>query len=593
LNHFIPDHLIEEIRSQSDILDIISTNVLLKKSGQNYKGLCPFHSEKTPSFTVSPEKQIYHCFGCGAGGNVFKFVMEMEDLPFLDVVRGLASKCGVELPTFKPGQVNAKSNERNMLLDINQKATNYFIRSLMSEDGKSARDYLNSRGFNDEKLLTDYSIGWALPGWKNTLNLLKNKDNFSRNDILRAGLIKQKEGAGENSFYDRFRERIIFPLQDIHGNLIAFAGRVITETEPKYLNSPETPLYIKGKHLFGFNRAKESIRKQNRALIVEGYFDQMRAHQSGIRNSVATCGTALTLEQANLLKNHTNRATLIFDSDSAGQAATKKGFEVLLKQGLSVEVLSLPAGHDPDSFIHQFGSEKFLEELKNARPFVESYIDDAIESGNLSTPMGKVDVVNKVLPILMKIENTIERTEWISILTERARIEDKALLFELKNAIKQDKTVVHESYQTADSSNKQNTELYLVHLIFSDKELALQIKEQVKVEDFADPNLSQIVELCYQLLAEGCEPRIDLVIDKINEPKIKTLLSKIGVTTIPFDNPKKTLTDCINELNKKTYAQQVEELKKKRNEALVAGESERSQEIQNKLKQLRITLTSN
>ncbi len=322
MNHFIPDHLIEEIRAQSDILDIVSANVLLKKSGQNYKGLCPFHSEKTPSFTVSPEKQIYHCFGCGAGGNVFKFVMEMEDLPFLDVVRGLASKCGVELPTFKSGQVNAKSNERDMLLNINQKATNYFIHSLMSEDGTSARGYLNSRGFNDKKLLTDYSIGWALPGWKNTFNLLKNKEKFSKNDILRAGLIKQKEGADESNFYDRFRERIIFPLQDIHGNLIAFAGRVITDTEPKYLNSPETPLYIKGKHLFGFNRAKESIRKQNRALIVEGYFDQMRAHQNGIRNSVATCGTALTLEQANLLKNHTNRATLIFDSDSAGQAAT-------------------------------------------------------------------------------------------------------------------------------------------------------------------------------------------------------------------------------------------------------------------------------
>ena len=592
MNHFIPDHLIEEIRAQSDILDIVSANVLLKKSGQNYKGLCPFHSEKTPSFTVSPEKQIYHCFGCGAGGNVFKFVMEMEDLPFLDVVRGLGSKCGVELPTFKSGQVNAKSNERDMLLNINQKATNYFIHSLMSEDGTSARGYLNSRGFNDKKLLTDYSIGWALPGWKNTFNLLKNKEKFSKNDILRAGLIKQKEGADESNFYDRFRERIIFPLQDIHGNLIAFAGRVITDTEPKYLNSPETPLYIKGKHLFGFNRAKESIRKQNRALIVEGYFDQMRAHQNGIRNSVATCGTALTLEQANLLKNHTNRATLIFDSDSAGQAATKKGFEVLLKQGMSVEVLSLPAGHDPDSFIHKFGSEKFLDELKNAKPFVESYIDDAIADGNLSTPMGKVDVVNKVLPILMKIENTIERTEWISILTERANVEDKALLSELKNAIKQDKTVVHESHQRTDNSNKQNAELYLVHLMFSDKELALQIKEQVKIEDFADPNLRQIIQLCYQLLAEGCEPRIDLVMDKTNEPKTKTLLSKIGVTTIPFDNPKQTFADCIIALNKKTYSQQVEELKKERNEALVAGESGRSQKIQNKLKQLRITLNS-
>ena len=193
----------------------------------------------------------------------------------------------------------------------------------------------------------------------------------------------------------------------------------------------------------------------------------------------------------------------------------------------------------------------------------------------------------------MKVENTIERTEWITVLTERANIEDKALLSELKNAMKQDKTVVHEPHLRTDNSNKKNTELYLVHLMFSDKELALQIKEQVKIEDFVDPDLCQIVELCYQLLSEGCELRIDLVMDKVNEPKVKTLLSKIGVTTIPFDNPKQTLTDCINALNKKTYSRQVEELKRERNEALVAGESERSQEIQDKLKQLRIALTSN
>ena len=591
MNHLIPEHLIEEIRSQNDILDVISANVLLKKNGQNYKGLCPFHSEKTPSFIVSPEKQIYHCFGCGAGGNIFKFVMEMEDLPFLTVIKEFASKCGVELPVFNPGQIDAKSNERNLLLNINQKALNYFISSLMnSKEGKPARDYLSSRGFNDEKLLADYNIGWAPPGWKNTLNHLQNQERFSKNDLTRAGLIKQKESSSENNFYDRFRERIMFPLEDIHGNLIAFAGRVISETEPKYLNSPETPLYIKGKHLFGFNRAKESIRKQNKALIVEGYFDQMRAHQNGIRNSVATCGTALTHEQVSLLKNHTKRATLIFDSDSAGKTATKKGFEVLLKQGISVEVLSLPAGHDPDSYIHQFGPEKFLEELENARPFIESYIDDAITTGSVSKPTGKLEVVNKVLPILMKIENTIERTEWIRILTERAKIEDKALLTELKNAIKQDKTFVEKYHQKSDRSNNQNAELYLVHLIFSDKELALKIKEQAQIDRFTDPNLRQIVEICYQLLLENSELRVDLVLDQIDDPKIKTLLSEIGVTAIPFDNPKKTLSDCIQAINKKALNNKVEELKKQRNEALAAGESERSQKIQNKLKELRITL---
>jgi len=588
LNHHIPDHLIEEIRSRNDILDTISANILLKKSGQNYKGLCPFHSEKTPSFVVSPEKQIYHCFGCGAGGNIFKFIMEMEDLSFLDAIKILAAKCGVTLPAFKPGQTNAKSNERDVLLNINQKAQSYFILSLMSKGGEQAREYLNSRGLNDKKLLADYSIGWATSGWTDTLHQLQNQEKFSKNDLSRAGLIKQKEGAGKNNFYDRFRGRIIFPLQDIHGNLIAFAGRVIGESEPKYLNSPETPLYIKGRHLFGFNRAKEAIRKQNKALIVEGYFDQMRAHQNGIRNTVATCGTALTLEQANLLKNHTKRATLIFDSDSAGQAATKKGFEVLLKQGMSVDVLSLPSGHDPDSFIYQFGPEKFLEKLKNAKPFVETFIDDIIADGDLTTPMGKVAVVNQVLPILMNVKNTIERTEWISILTERAKIEDQALLNELKNAIKQDKTIVSDPLQKDGHQNKKNVELYLVRLMFSDKELALKIKEKVKIEDFIDPDLRLIVGSCYRLLAEGCELKVDFIMNQIDEPNIRNLLSEIGVTSIPFDNPKQTVRDCINAINKKAHAQQVEELKIQRNAALVAGESERSQKIQNKLEELRM-----
>ena len=589
MNNHIPDHLIEEIRCQSDILDTISANVLLKKSGQNYKGLCPFHSEKTPSFTVSPEKQIYHCFGCGAGGNVFRFIMEMEDLPFLDVVKKLASQCGVSLPTFQPGQINAKSRERDLLLKINQKAQTYFIRSLTSEGAKPARDYLSLRGFNDKKLLADYSIGWASLGWADTLNELQKQQNFSKKDISRAGLIKQKEGADENNFYDRFRGRIMFPLQDIHGNIIAFAGRIIDETEPKYLNSPETPLYVKGRHLFGFNRAKEAIRKKNRALIVEGYLDQMRAHQNGIRNTVATCGTALTLEQASLLKNHTKQVTLIFDSDSAGQAATKKGFEVLLSQGMSIEVLLLPSGHDPDSFIHQFGPEKFLEKLKNAKPFVEIFIDDVISDGDLSTPMGKVGVVNKVLPILMKIENTIERTEWISILTEKAKIEDQALLNELKTAIRQDKANIYESRQKVDHLNKENAELYLVHLMFSDKELAQTIKKKVQIEDFTDPDLRKIVELCYRLLAEDCELRIDSAINQIDEPRIKNILSEIGVTAILFDNPKQTVYDCAKALKKKSHNQQVEELKKQRNEAIVAGESERSQKIQNELEKLRLT----
>ena len=591
MKHYISDHLIEEIRSRSDIFEIVSTHVLLKKSGNNYKGLCPFHSEKTPSFTVSPDKQIYHCFGCGAGGNVFKFIMEMEDLPFPDVIKKLATKCGISLPISKSGESNTKPNKREILLNINQKAQAYFIHLFKdNECGRPARDYLKSRNFYDENLLSDYAIGWAAPGWRDTLIHLKNKGKYSEKDILQAGLIKQKDGTKEMNVYDRFRGRIIFPFQDIYGNLIAFAGRVIGDEEPKYLNSPETSLYIKGNHLFGLNRSREAIRKQNRILIMEGYFDQMRAHQFGIRNTVATCGTALTSAQANLIKNQTNRATLIFDSDSAGKAATERGFGVLLEQGLSVEVLYLPDGHDPDSFIKQFGPDTFLEELKNAKPFVESYILETIKNGSLSSPAGKLDVVNSVLPILARIKNTIERTEWVRLLAERAELDDQALLAELKSAIKQNREIKNGLQAKVEHPSKQNSELYLVHLMLADKELAIQIKEQIPVDNFKDPDLFQIVELFYQLIEEGCGLRVDQIIDRATEPKIKTLLSKIGVAPMTFDNLERTARDCMHAIKKRSLSQKVEEIKKQRNEALIAGESERSQKLQEQLHELRTTL---
>ena len=591
--HHIPENLIEDIRSRTDILEVVSAHVLLKKSGKNYKGLCPFHSEKTPSFTVSPDKQIYHCFGCGAGGNAFKFLMEMEDLPFLDVVRKLASRTGVVLPAQKYGKPDPASRERELLLIINQKAAAYFTQLLNDEEsGRAAREYLQSRDFHNEALLTEYGIGWATPGWRDTLIHLQNREKCSRKDIARAGLIKQKEGGSESDYYDRFRSRIIFPLKDIHSNLIGFAGRTLDGEEPKYLNSPETSLYIKGKHLYGLNLAREAIRKENRALLVEGYFDQIRAHQHGIRNTVATCGTALTLAQAGLLKNHTRRATLIFDGDSAGASAAERGFEVLLETGLEVEVLRLPAGHDPDSYISEFGPEKFRQELGNARPFVESYIMNAVNAGDLSTPAGKTEVVNRVLPILTKVKNSVERTEWMRVLTERAAVNDKALLAELKNALRQDRTKLRPTQKAAEQRNKQNPELYLVQLMLANKELAIKIKNQVSAEEFEDPALRRIIELFYNLINENRELRVDHAIDYIDELETKALLSRIGVDPIPFDNLERTANDCIRAVKKRLLDQKITTLKHQRNEAVAAGKPERSRELENQLHELRSTLIS-
>nr|MBC8283029.1 DNA primase [Nitrospinota bacterium] len=350
MKYSIPENIIDEVRDRTDIVEVVSQHVSLKKVGKNFKGLCPFHSEKTPSFTVSSEKRIYHCFGCGAGGNVFKFVMEVQSISFVDAVRQFAESAGVSLPSPGAGNLNdPQYQEREALKKANELAANYF-HSLFkdAEKGLTARDYLKGRHFTGE-VLDQYNIGWAMPEWKGLTTHLQKTGNLSRKTVLQSGLVIEKE-EGSN-VYDRFRGRVIFPIKDAHGSVIGFGGRSIADGDnPKYLNSPETPLYQKSQVLFGMNLAKQAIRKEDQAILVEGYLDQMRATQFGILNTVATCGTALTPKQATMLRNYASSVVLVFDSDNAGRAAADKGFEVLHEKGLQVKTVFLPEGQDPDSY---------------------------------------------------------------------------------------------------------------------------------------------------------------------------------------------------------------------------------------------------
>ncbi|MZH45812.1 MAG: DNA primase, partial [Nitrospinae bacterium] len=346
----IPDHIIDEIRDRADIVAVISDHVVLKKAGKNYKGLCPFHSEKTPSFSVSPEKRIYHCFGCGTGGNVFKFLMEIQSISFPDAIKILAERTGIPLPrNNSDSSSDPRQKEREALRKINEAATRYFQSLLKNpEAGLSARNYLKSRHF-DSKTLERYRVGWAAPSWRGLLTHVQQKGSVAQEQLIKSGLVTKKEDG--SSVYDRFRGRVIFPIKDLHSNIIGFGGRSIDEeNQPKYLNSPETPLYQKSETLFGMDQAKLAIRKENQVILVEGYFDQMRAVQNGIEHVVATCGTALTPKQASILRNHAETAVLVFDSDSAGRSAAEKGFDILLEQGLNVKIVVLPEGQDPDLF---------------------------------------------------------------------------------------------------------------------------------------------------------------------------------------------------------------------------------------------------
>jgi len=583
----IPENIIDEIRSRSDIVEIVSETVVLKKAGKYFKGLCPFHSEKTPSFTVSPDKQIYHCFGCSAGGNVFKFVMETQSLPFVEAVKHLAGKAHVSLPSpRRSASENRLEKERETILKSNRLAAEYFTATLdHPQRGKKAREYLKSRDFQGD-LLTKYQLGWSTPNWQDLMHALEK--NASHADLEKAGLIKQKDGTTGGNYYDRFRARLMIPLKDLYGNVIGFGGRIIAEGEPKYLNSPETPLYKKGRVLFGMHLAKQPMRKENQAILVEGYFDQIRAHDKGICNVVATCGTALTLEQAGLLKNHVKNVVLVFDSDNAGKLAAQRGYEILIEKELNVRIGLLPKGHDPDSYIHEFGPEKFLRFIENARPFVESYIDGASAKGNLDTPSGRMAVVNGVLPLLAKIKNNLERSEWVKYLSEKVGVEDKALLKELKKSLTQNQSLVQ--VVETKSIKKPNPELYLIHLLLSDQQAAGEIRARVSIEEFSDPDLRQVGELIYRFLDAGQPVQVDRLLDQAKSQETRALLSEIGLKPIAFDNPSRGAEDCITELKRANIEKEINQLKRLRNQADKAGKTAESREIHIQLKKVQHSL---
>ncbi|NIP99419.1 MAG: DNA primase, partial [Nitrospinaceae bacterium] len=551
---------------------------------------CPFHSEKTPSFNVSPDKQIYHCFGCGAGGNVFKFLMTREDLSFVEAVKRLAQRYRVALPAAAMGSPGV-SNERDTLLNLNTLAAEYFAGRLEDpRTGKSARAYLKSREFN-EQTVREYQIGWALPEWRDLLTHLEKKGKCSRQTLEKAGLVSKKEAENENEkdvFYDRFRGRLIFPIQDAHGHIVGFGGRVIGEGEPKYLNSPETLIYKKNRILFGLHKAKETIRRESEVLIVEGYFDQIRAWENGIHNAVATCGTALTAQHATLLKPFASKAVMVFDADAAGHAAAERGFETLQEQGLSVFVVTLPEGEDPDSLLRKEGKDRFEQRVRAAQPFVHYLVDRILRLAPARTTEDKVGAINRILPVLAKIKNSVERSEHIRYVAEKVGVEDRAFLEEMRKSLAQNKNQV-----TAPSNTKTSThdpEFYLIQLILTDPAAARDIASQVGLEHYLIPEIRDTAALLYGLIETDEPLRVDRLIDRTDQPAVKSVLTQVSMKPITFDNVARATTDCINEIRNRSIQKKINQLKKERNEAEQAGQRDRSRELHQQMRDMQFSM---
>jgi DNA primase len=424
----------EKVKQQADIVGVVGEYIRLKKSGQNFTGLCPFHAEKSPSFAVHPTKQIYHCFGCGVGGDVFKFVMEMEKCAFPEAIRIVAEKCGISIPRPKERspEERKENQQRTVLVEMHREAQTFFVKQMEGTlEGKAARAYLEDRGL-DKDVLARFGIGYAPSGGDLLLRHLKSK--YAEKLLAESGLISRDQSG---RLFDRFRRRITFPISNESGKIVAFGCRALGDDQPKYLNSPETPIYSKSNVLYHMDRAKEGIRRQDFAILVEGYMDAIAVARAGISNVVASCGTSLAEPQIKLLGRFTRRVVVNYDPDAAGQTATERSLVLLLEQDFEVRVLALPSvGNkkaDPDLFIREKGSEEYLKLLKEAPPYVDYLIARARQM-DLTTGEGKLRAVNFLLPYVQKIPNRILRSEWATRIAQQLRLDEPVLRAALSKA---------------------------------------------------------------------------------------------------------------------------------------------------------------
>ncbi|RJQ62881.1 MAG: DNA primase [Stygiobacter sp.] len=539
----ISENKIDEIRNAADIVDVVGGYVQLRKRGKNFIGSCPFHQEKTPSFTVSEDKQIYHCFGCGNGGNVFKFLMEFKNISFVEAVEEVADHLGIKIE--REESPNDQQNELEVFYDINVLAARFFSEHLAkSNEAEEAREYLKRRGIKHQTQRS-FGIGFAPFGWNHFLDHAKqNKVDLANAKHL--GLIDTNE---RGEYYDKFRARIIFPIFSPNGRVIAFGGRILEKNDniAKYLNSPESQIYSKRKSLYGLFHSKDEIRKLDRAILVEGYMDLISLFQAGVKNVVASSGTSLTDEQIQLLSRFTKNIFVLFDADSAGQKASLRSIELLLKQDFEVKVIALPKGEDPDSFINKFGKERFDEEVNRAVNFLEYQTAQFEELGLFEDPAEMTKAIRELVRTLALVNDELKRNLLMKTISKKFGLREKLIESELNTALSQNKTRVEtqatkqavriESAATASQLNlaakpvnENPNEKELVRLLFSGEEKILgYIFDNVAIESFANMNYMKLAELVHDGWNDGKYSPADLV-EKIDSVELKNFVMKLTLT---------------------------------------------------------------
>ncbi|HWP81411.1 MAG TPA: DNA primase [Bacteroidota bacterium] len=533
----IPPETIDQIRDANDIVEIIGGFVRLRKRGKNYIGLCPFHQEKTPSFTVSQEKQMYHCFGCGKGGNVFTFVMETEKVSFVEAVRSLAERVGIALPSESG---DARSSEIENLYNVCRAAGLFFHRNLETSEGTTALEYFRGRGFSEETIKT-FGLGYALNSWDGLINHAK-REGLNPEYLLKAGLVRTRD---DGSMYDYFRGRAMFPILSTSGRVLGFGARKIRSDDPiegKYINSPETPIYNKSRILFGLFHTKESIRSEERALLVEGYADLISLFQAGVQNVVASSGTALTSEQLQLLGRYSKKLVLVYDADSAGSSAAVRGIDLALGQDFDVQVAELPEGEDPDTFVRKHGAAEFRALVARSVSLIDFKMGRFRAAGHLTTPEGQAQAVRSVVQSIAKMKDELKRSFYVKEVAQKYELYESVLHRELERWIERDKSVgtrvqvstrlsPPEPVEPQALTDPPAAERDVVKIALEGEwEILGYVMGEVALTDFTDPRVRSILEKILEYVEGGRDVLATSFIDNLNDPELKRLVSDVTMS---------------------------------------------------------------
>ncbi len=573
MTNFIPQDKIIDIQHSADIIQIISDYVRLKRSGKNFIGLCPFHSEKTPSFTVNPEKKLFKCFGCGEGGTVFNFIMKHESVDFVEAVKLVANRASIDLSYLENKKNYYSTTEKQQLLNLTDIAAKYYHNNLCQREcGKIARDYLAKRRINNQSI-KNFCLGYALDDWCSLIKICKER-GISEGLLEKVGLVvARKEG---NGYYDRFRNRLMFPIFNARKQVVGFGGRTLDNSLPKYLNSPETLLFNKGDNLYGIELAKNAIIKKNKVILMEGYTDVIMAHQHGIDWSVAVLGTAISKQQLHQLRQYCNQVILLLDSDVAGLRSSDRNLDIFIEEEFDIKIVQLPKDYDPCDFLVEKGVESFLAYINIARDFFSFKVEMATTKWDMSTISGKTNAINDVVSTAMKVPDIIKRNLLIKQIAEEMSIDEEALRAHIKRFNKQ--SYNSDNKQTAeqriDASSRVEQEL--LYLMLSNNEHILTVMNEINTGEFADAGYSKIVRMIFETYQKHNIVRGEDMLHLLHDEQLAKELTNI-ITKEEFQNIKNhedRLGACIKFLKQRNAKKEISITKKKMMEMVKIGGNE-------------------